>query len=206
MTYNVSSRCTAKWLGICIHYKVITTINLVTICPHTKLLQYYWPHSSCYMLHPHGLLFYNWKFSQSVVSNSLRPNGCQHARLPCPSPTPHCLLRLMSIKLFMPSNHLILCRALLLPSIFPSITGFSNDQFFASGDQSIGVSASTSILPMNIQDWFPLGWTGWIPFQSKGLSRVFSNTIVQKHRFFSAQLCDTTVTSILDFWKNYSFD
>ena len=98
------------------------------------------------------------------------------------------LLKLVSIESVMPSNYLILCHPLLpLPSIFPSIRVFSS-QFFSSGGQSIGVSASTSILPMNTQDWFPLGWTGWISFQSKGLSRVFSNTTVQKHQFFATQL------------------
>ena len=82
----------------------------------------------------------------------------------------------------MPSNHLILYHLLLLPpSIFPSIRVFLMSQFFTSGGQSIGVSASASVLPMNIQDWFPLGWTDWISLQSKGLSRVFSNTTVQKH-------------------------
>ena len=85
----------------------------------------------------------------------------------------------------MPSNHLILCRLFLL-SILPSIRLFSNDQFFASGGQSIGASALASVLPMNIQAWFPLGWTGWLSLQSKGLSRVFSNTTVQKHQFFHA--------------------
>ena len=95
------------------------------------------------------------------------------------------LPKLMSIESVMPSNHLILCRPLLLlPSIFPSIQVFPMSQFFTSGGQSIGVSASASILPMNIQDWSPLGWTGWISLQSKGLSRVFSNTTVQKHQFF----------------------
>ena len=98
------------------------------------------------------------------------------------------LLRLMSIESMMSSNHLILCCLLLLhPSIFPGIRVFQMNQFFASGGQSTGVSASASVLPMNIQDWSPLGWTGWIPLQSKGLSRVFSNTTVQKRQFFSAQ-------------------
>ena len=95
------------------------------------------------------------------------------------------LLKLMFTELVMPSNNLILCRPLLLPpSIFPSIFSngsFQMSQFFASGGQSIGVSASASVLPKNIQDWFPLRWTGWISLLSKGLSRVFSNTAVQKH-------------------------
>ena len=100
------------------------------------------------------------------------------------------LPELMSIELVMPSNHLILCRhLLLLPSIFPSIRVFSQmSQLFATGGQRIGVSASTSVLPMNTQDWSPLGWAGWISLQSKGLSRVLSNTTVQKHQFFGAQL------------------
>ena len=99
------------------------------------------------------------------------------------------LPKLMSIKLVMPSSHLILCHPLLLlSSIFPSIRILSLSQLFASGGQSIGVSASTSVLPMNTQDWSPLGWTGWIFLQSKGLSRIFSNTTLEKHQFFGAQL------------------
>ena len=95
----------------------------------------------------------------------------------------------MSTESVMPSNHLILCRPLLLPhSIFPALGSFPRSQFFASDVQSIGVSASTSDLPMNTQDWSPLEWTGWISLQSKGLSRLFSNITVQKHQFFSAQL------------------
>ena len=96
------------------------------------------------------------------------------------------LLKFMSIELVMPSKHLILCHALLfLPPIPPSIRVFSTESIFTWGGQNIGVSASTSVLPMNIQDWFPLGWTGWISMQSKGLSRVFSNTTVQKHQFWA---------------------
>ena len=99
------------------------------------------------------------------------------------------LLKLMSIESGMPSNHLILCHLLrLLPQSFPSSGSFPRSQFFASGGQSIRVSASVTVLPMTIQDWSPLGWTGWISLQSKGLSRVFSNTTVQKHQSFSAQL------------------
>ena len=98
------------------------------------------------------------------------------------------LFKLMPIESVMPSNHLILCHPLLLPpSIFPRIMVFLNESFFVSGGQSVRVSASTSVLPMNTQDW-SLGWTGWISLQSKGLSWVFSNTTVQKHQFFGAQL------------------
>ena len=95
------------------------------------------------------------------------------------------LLKLMSIESMMRSSHLILCHTLFLPPIPPSIRVFSNESM-TWGGQSIGVSAS--ILPMNTQDWSPLGWTGWISLQPKGLSRVFSNTTVQKHQFFSSQL------------------
>ena len=99
------------------------------------------------------------------------------------------LLRLMSTESVMPSSHLILCHPLLLlPSVFPTIKVFPNESVLPIRWPSIGVSASTSVLPMNIQHWFPLGWTGWISLQSKGLSRVFSNTTVQKHQSFSAQL------------------
>ena len=99
------------------------------------------------------------------------------------------LLRLISTELVMPSNHLILCCHFSshLQS-FPSSGSFPMSQLFAPGGQSIGVPASASVLPMNIQEWFPLGWTGWISLQSKGLSGVFSNTTVQKHQFFGAQL------------------
>ena len=99
------------------------------------------------------------------------------------------LLKLMSIESVMPSSHLILCcPLLLLPPIPPSIRVFSMSQIFSWGGQSTGVSASTSVLPMNTQDRSPSGWTGWISLQSKGLSRVFSNTTVQKHQFLGAHL------------------
>ena len=100
------------------------------------------------------------------------------------------LFKLMSIEscplMVMTSNHLIHCHPLLLlPSIFRASGSFQMSQLFASGGQSIGVSASTSVIPMNIQDWSPLGWTGWISLQSKGLSRVFSNITVQRHQFYA---------------------
>ena len=99
------------------------------------------------------------------------------------------LLKLKSIELVMPSKHLfsVIPFSSCLQS-FPASGSFPRSQFFPSSGQSIGVSASTSVLPVNIQDWFPLGWTVWISLQSKGLSRVFSNTTVQKHQFFSTQL------------------
>ena len=100
------------------------------------------------------------------------------------------LLKLMSVESVMPSNHLILCRPLLLPpSIFPSIRVFSNESVLCiRWPKYWSFLASSSVLPVNIQDWFPLGWTGWMSLQSKGLSRVFSNTTVQKHQFFGTQL------------------
>ena len=125
------------------------------------------------------------QFSRSVVSNSLRPPEPQHARPPYPSPTPgvhpdsrpssqwcHPTISSSVIPL---SSHL---------QSFPASGSFQISQLFTSGGQSIGVSASTSVLPINTQDWSPLGWTGWISLQSKGISRVFSNTTVQKHQFF----------------------
>ena len=98
------------------------------------------------------------------------------------------LLKLMSIESVMPFNHLIFCCPLLLPPSFPSSGSFPMSQFFASDGQTIGASASASVLPTNIKDWFPLRLTGLISLQSKGLSRVSSNTTVQKHQFFDAQL------------------
>ena len=98
------------------------------------------------------------------------------------------LLKLMSIESVMPSNHLTLCPLLLLPSVFPSIRVFSNESALRIRWWSIGVSASASVLPINIQDWFPLRWTGWISLQSKGLSRVFPKTAVQKHQFCSTKV------------------
>ena len=123
----------------------------------------------------------SFQFSHSVVTDSLRPYKLQHTRS---SP------KFMSIKSVMPSSHLILCHPLLLlPSIFPSIRVFSNESaLWPLCGQSIGVSAFTSVFPMYAQDWFPLGWTGWISLLSKGLSRFFYNTTLQKHQFFSAQL------------------
>ena len=129
------------------------------------------------------------QFSRSVVFNSLWPCGLQHARLPCPSPSPGVCSNLC------PSGRW--CHPNISSSVipfssclqsFPAAGSFQMSQFFTSGGQSIGASVSASVFPMNIQDWFSLGWTGWISLQSKGLSRVFSNTTVQRHQFFGAQL------------------
>ena len=92
------------------------------------------------------------------------------------------------------------------PQSFPASGSFQMKQLFASGGQSDGVLALTSVLPVNTQDWSPLGWTGWISLQSKGLSRVFSNTTLQKHQFFGSQLYSSTLTSIHDYWKKHSLD
>ena len=138
---------------------------------------------------PSSLSMHSVQFSHSVVSDSLWPHEPQHARPLCPSPTPEVYSNSC------PSSRW--CQSTISSSVvpfsfhlqsFPASGSFPVSQFFASCGQSIGVSASASVLPMNIQDWFPLGWTGWISLQSRGLSRVFSNTTVQKHQFFSAQL------------------
>ena len=116
---------------------------------------------------------------------TLQPHGQKHSRLPCPSPTPGACLLSQWCHPNISSSVIPLCSCL---QSFPASGSFDMSQFFSSGGRSIGVSASASVLPMNIQDWFPLGWTGCISLQSKGLSRVFSNSTVQKHQFFSAQL------------------
>ena len=129
------------------------------------------------------------KFICSVVSDSLWPHESQHAMLPCPSPTPRIYPNSCPLSWWC---HLTISSSVVpfssCPQSFPASGSFQMSQLFASGGPSIGVSASASVLPMNTQDWFPLGWTGWISLQPKGLSRVFSNTTVQKHQFFCAQL------------------
>ena len=138
----------------------------------------------------------------SVVSNSSWPHELQHAWLPCPSPTPRACSNSCPLSWW--------CHPTISSSVipfsswlqsFPASGSFPLSQFFVSGGQNIGVSASASVLPMNIQDWFPLGWTGWIPLQSKELSRVFSNTTVQNHpilqcsAFFIVQLSHLCMTT-----------
>ena len=147
-----------------------------------------------------------WLFRHSVMSYSLRPHGLKHIRLPCPSPSLGAYSNsCSSSRWYHPTISFSVIPFSCLQS-FPASGSFPRSQLFASGGQSIGASASASVLPMNIQHWFPLGWTGWISLQSKGLSRVFSNTTVQKHQFFSAQLSLwSNLTSIHDYWKNHSF-
>ena len=136
------------------------------------------------------------QFSHPFMSNSLWPLWLQYSRLPCPSPTPGtywnscpssqwCLPTISSS--VVPLSHL---------QSFLALGSFPMSQFFSPGGQSIGVSASASVLPMNTQDSYPLGWTGWIYLQPKGLSRVFSNTTVQKHQFFGAQFSLVSNTHI----------
>ena len=129
------------------------------------------------------------QFSCSVVSNSLRLHGLQHTRLPCPSPTPRARSNSCpSSQWYHPTISFSVILFSSCPQSFPASGSFQMSQSFASGGQGIGVLASASVLPMNIQGWFPLGLTGLIFLQSKELSRVFSNTTVQKHQFFGAQL------------------
>ena len=130
------------------------------------------------------------QFNRSVLSDSLQSHGLQHARPPCPSPTPRVYSNSCPLNWWCHStiSSSVLPFSSCLQS-FPASGSFPMSQFFTSGGQSVGVSASASVLPMNSQGWFPLGWTGWISLQSKKLSRVFSNTTVQKHQFFGAPLC-----------------
>ena len=125
------------------------------------------------------------QFSCSVMSGCLWPHGLQHARLPCPSPTSRAYSNSCPSSWW--CHPTISCSVVPFSSClqsFPASGSFPVSQFFTSGDQSIGVSAT--VLPMNIQDWFPLGWTGWISLQSNGISRVFYSTTVQKYQFFGA--------------------
>ena len=129
------------------------------------------------------------QFSHSVMSNSLWTHEPQHARLPCPLPTAGVYPNPCPLSQWChPTISSSVVPFSSCPQSSPASGSFPMSQLFASGGQSIGVSASTSVLPMNTQDWSPLGWTGWISLQSKGLSRILSNTTVKKHQFFSAQL------------------
>ena len=134
-------------------------------------------------------IFSSVQFSCSVMSDSLRPHELQYTRPPCPSPTPRVYPNSrLSSRWCHPAISSSVVPFSSCPQSLPASVSFPMSQLFAWGGQSIGVSALQSVLPMNTQDWSPLGWTGWISLQSKGLSRVFSNTTVQKHQFFGARL------------------
>ena len=144
------------------------------------------------------LSFSSDQFSHSVVSDSLWPHELQHARPPCPSPTPRVYSNPCPLSRW--------CHPTISSSVvpfsscsqsLPASGSFQMSQLFAWDGQSIGVSASASVLPMNTRDWSPLGWTGWISLQSKGLSRVFSNATFQKHQFFDAQFSSQSNSHIL---------
>ena len=148
------------------------------------------------------------QFSHSVVSDSLWPHESQHARPPCPSSTPRVYPNSCPLSRW--------CHQAISSSVvpfspclqsFPALGSFEMSQLFALGGQSIGFSVLASFLPMNTQDWSPSEWTGWISLQSKGLSNVFSNTTVQKHQFFGAQLSSQS-NSHIQTWhrKNHSLD
>ena len=148
-------------------------------------------HNRCFLskMFSDCTIFSSVQFSHSVMSNSLWPHEPQHARPPCPSPTPGVHPNPCPLSRWChPTISSSVIPFSSCPQSFPASGSFQMSQLFASDGQSTGVSASASVLPMNTQDWSPLGWTGWISLQSKGLSRVFSNTTVQKHQFFSAQL------------------
>ena len=152
-----------------------------------------WPPPVCAPLISHGFLIKSpvlgFQFSCSLVSDSLRPHEPQHARPPCPLPTPGVHPNpCTSSRWCHPTISSSVVPSSSCPQSFPASGSFPMSKLFASGGQSIGVPGSASVLPMNTQDWSPLGWTGWISLQSKGLSRVFSNTTVQNHQFFSTQL------------------
>ena len=148
------------------------------------------------------------QFSHSVMFHSLQPHEPQHARPPCPSPTPGVYPNSCPLSRW--------CQLTISSSVipyssclqsFPTSGSFQMSQLFTSGGQNIGVSASTSVLPMNTQDWSPLGWASWIFLQSKGLSRIFSNTTVQNiDSSVLSFLYSPTLTSIHDHWKNHSLD
>ena len=143
-------------------------------------------------------LFSSVQFSGSIVSNSLRPHEWQHFRPPCPSLTPGVYSNTCpSSRWCHPAISSSVVPFSSCPQSPPASGSFPMSQFFASGGQSTGISASASVLPMNTQGWFPFGWTGWISLQSKRSSRVFSNTTVQKHRsvFFTVQLSHPHMTT-----------
>ena len=167
---------------------IISFSRSLQISPHWETWLECFPFLGKWEQNRVNLLNLELQFCHSAVSESLWPHGLHHSRLPCPSPTSGACSNSCPLSWW--------CHPTISPSVipvsclqsFPASGSFQMNQFFALGGQSIGASASASVLPMNIQDWFSLRWTGWISLQSKGLARVFSNTTVQKHKFFGAQL------------------
>ena len=167
-----------------------------------------WSEESSKVLRVSTTIYYSVQFSRSVVSDSLWLHGLRHARLPCPSPIPRDCSNSCPVSWWChPSiSSSVIPFSSCLQS-FPASGSFPVSQFFTSGGQSIRISASASVLPMNIQDWFPLGWTGWISLQAKVFSRVFSNTTIKSINSSVLNfLYSPTLTSIRDYWKNHSFD
>ena len=205
--------CFTTSLGLGVYARVMPSPPLTFLDPVLHLpnpMTSLTNESCCSQLSKESTLSPSKEFSSvhSVVSDSLQPHGLQHARPPCSSPAPGVYPNSCPLSQW--------CHQTISSSVvpfssclqsFPASGSFQMSQFFPSGGQSIGVSASASVLPMNTQDWSPLGWTGWISLQSKGLSRVFSNTTVQKHQFFSIQLSSQSNSHIThDYWKNHSLD
>ena len=155
-----------------------------------------------------GIRFNSVQFSHLVVPDSLQPHGLQHARPPCPSTTPGIYSTSWTLSWWChPAISSSVVPLSSCPQSLPASGSFPMSQFFAWGGQSIGVSSSASVLPMNTQDWSPLGWTSWISLQSKGLSRVFSNTKFKSINSLVLHfLYSPPHTSIRDYWKNHSLD
>ena len=147
------------------------------------------------------------KFSRSVVSNSLWPHEPQHARPPCPSPAPGVHPNPCPLSQWCcPTISSSVVPFSSFPRSSPTSGSFQMSQLFSSGGQSIGVSASTSVLPMNFQDWFPIRWTGWNSLQSKGLKSPPTPQFKSIHSWALSFLYSPTLTSIHDYWKNHSLD
>ena len=168
-----------------------TFLNQMYLCKFWRMLM--WGHlelSGIYSIDEKPMMiFSSVQFSRSVVSDSLWPNESQHTRPPCPSPTPGVHTKPnASSRWCHPAISSSVISFSSCPQSLPASESFPMSQFFAWGGQSTGVSVLASFLPKNTQGWSPSEWTGWISLQSKGLSRVFSNATVQKHRFFCAQL------------------
>ena len=182
-----------KWLEsvyVCCFYLFYPIYKFLNNHWLTSVLFKYWPRK---FLMPVRLQLVNYSVQFSSVAQSyptLRPCELQHARPPCLSPTPRVYSDSCPLSWWChPAISSSVIPFSSCPQSLPASESFPMNQLFAWGDQSIGVSASASVLPMNTQDWFPLGWTGWISLQSNGLSRVFSNTTVQRHQSFGTQNC-----------------